>query len=565
MSVAGKLFLILLFVAIAPLVVFSTTALRVHEQALDADLSELHHKTAEYAARSTTASLDAARRTIGGLAHTIPWAQLSAEERDGALLLIYGQLDDLAVVALLDDTGHGLGKSMYRDPRHPVMTAAALEAFAHATATGAPIAADPPIVPLGFAVAGADGAKWTLAVGVSMRGVCAELAAASPPGVTTRLDDATGKPICGTPAIGEQLRATVPLAQGWSAIAEQPSAEAFASLARIRHQSMFWVGLAVIAAIAAGLVLTQVIRRPLRELARGAEALTDGKPHHVAITSRDEFGALAGSFNRMSGEIERKNTEIRTWNAELQDRVDARTAELRDAQDQLLQSRKLAAMAALGAGIAHEINNPLAGVLGMTQILMGREHDERTARALGTIEREALRVRAIVERMSSLAQESVRDAVRVDVVAMLEAMATAHADRFAAGHVELERAFTDAVPPVFANAAQLQHAVSQLVDNSIKAMPGGGRLRLAVRAIEGELVVIDVQDSGRGIAPDVIDKIFEPFFTTKDDWHGAGLGLTHAYRIVEAHQGRIRATSQLGSGTTMSITLPAARRGAHLA
>src|SRR5262249_52348145 len=135
----------------------------------------------------------------------------------------------------------------------------------------------------------------------------------------------------------------------------------------------------------------------------------------------------------------------------------------------------------------------------------------------------------------------------------------------AAAKIAVERAFAAEVPRVLANPAQLQHAFAQLVDNSLKAMPNGGTLRLAVRAIDDELVAIDVEDTGKGIAPDVIDKIFEPFFTTKDEWRGAGLGLTTAYRIVEAHQGRIRASSKLGVGTTMTITLPVARRGAHLA
>ncbi|HUJ59768.1 MAG TPA: HAMP domain-containing sensor histidine kinase [Kofleriaceae bacterium] len=563
---AGKLFLILLFVALAPLVVFSVTALRAHEQALVADRSELHHKTAESAARATAASLDAVHRTVAGLARTIPWSQLSPEERDGALVLVYEQLDDIAVVELVDASGAKVaGIAHDAKGQHPP----APEAFALAIPTGEPIAGAPaPVVPIAVPVVGPGGASWTLAVGLSLRGICADLAAASPPGIATRLVGAGDTPLCGGgAATGDELRASVTLDHGWTAIAEQPRAAALASLTQIRRQSMFWVGLGVLAAIAAGLALTQIIRRPLRALSIGAEAIARGElEHRVGIGGRDEFAALARTFNRMSGELDRKTTEIRAWNEDLQRRVDARTAELKDAQDQLLQSRKLAAMAALGAGVAHEINNPLAGVLGMTQLVLARADtlDERTARSLKTIEREALRVRDIVERMSDLAQESVRDAVRVDVAQVVEAAAAAHADRIAAGKVELERAFT-AQPHVLANAAQLQHAVSQLVDNSLKAMPGGGKLRLAVRTIEDELVAIDVCDSGRGIAPDLLDKIFEPFFTTKDDWRGAGLGLTLAHRIVEAHQGRIRAHSTVGAGTTMTITLPIARRGAHLA
>src|SRR5439155_4742718 len=122
----------------------------------------------------------------------------------------------------------------------------------------------------------------------------------------------------------------------------------------------------------------------------------------------------------------------------------------------------------------------------------------------------------------------------------------------------------DGVPRMVANPGQRQHAIGQLLDNSLRAMPGGGTLRVAVRSIENELVAIDVVDTGRGIAPELLDKIFEPFFTTKHDWRGAGLGLAIVHRIVEAHQGRIRAASTPGAGTTMTVTLPAARRAAHL-
>src|SRR5439155_8065817 len=201
--------------------------------------------------------------------------------------------------------------------------------------------------------------------------------------------------------------------------------------------------------------------------------------HRVAVTSRDELGALARSFNGMAADIE-------SWHAELQQRVDARTAELKAAQDQLLQSRKLAAMAALGAGVAHEINNPLTGVVGFAQLLLARKDalDERTVRSLQAIERESLRIREIVDRMASLAQDSPGDAVRCDAAGLVDAATKQHAQRAVDAKVEVVRAFDDRVPQIVANPAQLQHAIGQLLDNSLRAMPGGGTLRVAVRSIE---------------------------------------------------------------------------------
>jgi two-component system NtrC family sensor kinase len=583
MSVAAKLFAILAFVALAPLGVFAVSALREHEHALGDEVAALHHKTTEHGARSTQTELDSLLRTLRGFAGAIPWPDLSSEERAGALLLVYRQLDGVGIVSLLDEHGNGVGATVYQtkaDDRHTAAPETTLVAFARAipfTATqatgtiGAPfeIAGEAPMVPLTVHVAGANAARWVLAIGVSLRGLCGELAAASPAGVSTRLEDARGQLLCGVRGTSRDvLSASTKLANGWIVTAEQPSDAAFASLRRVRIQSVIWFVLGVLGAIAAGLVLTQAIRRPLRQLTKGAEAVAGGNlGYRVAITSRDEFGTLASSFNRMSGEIEKQNLEIRAWNEELQKRVDVRTAELKDAQDQLLQSRKLGAVAALGAGIAHEINNPLAGVVGLTQVLLARKdsYDERTMKTLGSIERESLRIRGIIDRMSSLAQASVTDAVRVDVTTIVDAATRQHTEQLAAARVEIVRAYGEAVPQILGNAAQLQHAIGQLVDNSIRAMPGGGRLRLTVRAIENELVAIDVEDTGRGIAPELIHKVFEPFFTGKENWRGTGLGLAIVHRIVEAHQGRIRAVSELGAGTTMTVTLPAASRAAHLA
>jgi signal transduction histidine kinase len=269
----------------------------------------------------------------------------------------------------------------------------------------------------------------------------------------------------------------------------------------------------------------------------------------------------------MAGELQKKESEIRAWNAELQARVDARTAELKEAQEQLLQSRKLGAIATLSAGIAHEINNPLMGVLGTAQVMLGRSDqlDARTAKRLATIEREALRIRDVVENMQGLAQSSMRDAIRVDMASIVDAVARSRAPQLASAGVQVVRSIDGDIPDVMGNAGQLEHAIAHLVDNSIRAMASGGTLRLAVRCIEGELVTVDVEDSGCGIAPELLDRIFEPFFTTKDNWRGLGLGLALAHRIVEVHNGRLRASSKLGQGTTMTITLPTARRGAHLA
>jgi two-component system NtrC family sensor kinase len=570
-TVSRKLFAILVFVALAPLGVFALTALREHESALGHELDALHRKTAEHGARSTTSALDSAERSMRGLASAIPWAELSGAERDGALVLVYEQHDDIAIASLLDEQGRAVATTTARGEHRPRIAPATLVRFEQAVpgdrtriAFGAPfeLPGEAPLVALVVPVAGPGDAPWSLAIALSLRGVCGELAAAQPPAVTTRLATPAGQLLCGRAGESADVVTTsAPVVNGWVVTVEQPRELAFASLHDVRFHSLLWMLLGVLGAVLAGSVLTQAIRRPLRELTLGAQAIARGNlEHRVTLSGGDEFAALATAFNHMSA-------EITAWNAELQARVDKRTAELREVEEQLLQSRKLGAVSALGAGIAHEINNPLMGVVGLTQVLLAKRDklDDKTVKTLTTIEREALRIRDIIERLGSLAQVSVGDAQRLAIHEIVAAVASEHAAEIATKRIELVQSYPRKLPDVFGNAAQLQHAIGQLVDNSLRAMPEGGRLRLEVRTIENDAVAIDVEDSGRGIAPDVIDRIFEPFFTTKDDWHGVGLGLAIVHRIVEAHRGRIRAASKPGLGTTMTVTLPAAARAAHLA
>jgi two-component system, NtrC family, sensor kinase len=574
-SVGSKLLLILVFVALAPLGVFASSALAEHERALRDELAALHQKTAEHGARTTTKTLASAQQALRGLAGAIPWGELSDEERAGALLLVYDQLDDIAVVSLLDERGAGIGASLYRDradDRHPRVDVSTLGAFARAVpfARGqiAPalggvfeVPGSELIVTLAMPVIGTANARWVLAVAFSLRGACAELVAANPPGVTTRIETEDSRLLCGErSASRELLTATARTTEGWRVVAEQPRDTAFASLHSVRVQSIVWMGLGVLGAVIAGAVLAQSIQRPLYALTRGAEALARGDlRHRVTSVARDEIGVLARAFNRMGD-------EIASWKQELQARVDARTKELKDAQDQLLQSKKLGAIAALGAGVAHEINNPLTGVVGLTQVLLARKDklDDKTIRSLTSIEREALRIRDIIDRLGTLAQASVADATRIEISGAVDAALAQYGDQITARGIRVERVFARDVPLVVGNVEQLNHVFAQLVDNALRAMSDGGSLKLTTRTIDREAIVVEVTDTGRGIVPEVLDRIFEPFFTTKDHWRGAGLGLAIAHRIVEAHQGSIRAASTVGAGTTMTLTFPAAGRAAHL-
>ena len=251
--------------------------------------------------------------------------------------------------------------------------------------------------------------------------------------------------------------------------------------------------------------------------------------------------------------------------------MEQKTSELKSAQDALLESRKLAAVSALAAGVAHEINNPLTGVIGLTQILLSRSKKRGGAdgetELLTSVEREALRVRDIVGKMLLLAEA--RQANGFSEVRASDWLQDGLGERrnaLTAANIDVREDIAPNLPNVVGNHAQLVHVLCELIDNAEKAMRGyPGTLHLALDALDPGVVRLRVKDSGRGIATEHMEQVFEPFFTTKEDWQGQGLGLAVAYRIVEAHSGSIKLDSKLGEGTTVTVLLPAKRGGAHLA
>jgi two-component system NtrC family sensor kinase len=316
--------------------------------------------------------------------------------------------------------------------------------------------------------------------------------------------------------------------------------------------------------------LAQSIAGPVRQLLDGALQFAKGNfSHRLSMTGRDELGQLSETFNHMGVEIDKRDREIRMWNAELQQRVEERTRELKEAQEQLLQSHKIAAVTALGAGIAHEVNNPLTGVIGLTQCMMTEAEEEgreEQVELLRTVETEALRVKGIVRTLLTFSQNYAGESFSpLDVCEILDESAEVVDTDSANGKTEIIREYAEDTPKILGNRTQLQQAFLHLMNNSRIAMPNGGRLVLSTSSVDGQLVKIAFVDTGKGIEPEIIEKIFEPFFTTKDNWRGEGLGLTVAFRIIEQHHGTIKASSRAGEGTTMAITLPAAKRGAHLA
>jgi two-component system NtrC family sensor kinase len=621
MSLRLKLVVIIAFVATVPLIISAYMLLDLHLQASTVSTQELHHEKAAHGASVARTYFETLERSVTSAVQSIRWSELSQKERDGALWLVYRQIDDVMAVTLVDHQGESLSPAVYADGRtagealgrHPGATMAVLQEFARhipladaqseGQATGAVFAtggAEYPFMSTVLRVNGDADASWAIAICVSLRTLCTNLNSSTDGNIEVYLVDPMGRAVCRRtrsaalePADPKLLRlakkestglfeyhpvsgaefiaAVVPASRGWRVVAEQPVYAAFATGRKMRIQTILFITLGIIAALIIGWFLAQSITRPVRRLVEGALQLANGNfGYRLSMTGNDELGQLSETFNHMSTEIEKRDGEIRAWNEDLQQRVDERTRELKEAQEQLLQSQKISAVTALGAGIAHEINNPLTGVIGLTQVLMtemeGTPDNEEKLAVLKTVEKEALRVKGIVRNLLTFTQDYVGEGFSLldinDVLAESIEFIDTEADH---EPIEIVREFAHDAPKILGNKTQLQQAFLHLINNSRIAMPNGGKLMLSTTSVEGRLVKIAVTDTGKGIAPENLEKIFEPFFTTKDDWQGEGLGLTVVFRIVEQHNGTIKVSSKVGEGTTITITMPLVKRGAHLA
>jgi signal transduction histidine kinase len=251
---------------------------------------------------------------------------------------------------------------------------------------------------------------------------------------------------------------------------------------------------------------------------------------------------------------------------QLRDTYERRAEDLQKVQASLLETRKLNAIGDLGAGVAHEFNNPLGGILGLTQLLLRRKSEgDPDLQFLRRIEAEAKRCKAITDNLLRFSEQQGsqhREPIRVDRV--LDKAVDLIDSRLDHERVRIQRRYHSDLPRVVGNEGELQRAFLNVLLNAETAMPEGGQLTLST-AVEDESVVVRISDTGRGISKENLPRVFEPFFTTKDNWKGAGLGLWVVYQIVQEHESVVAVESEEGVGTTFSFRFPCAKAGAQQA
>jgi len=220
----------------------------------------------------------------------------------------------------------------------------------------------------------------------------------------------------------------------------------------------------------------------------------------------------------------------------------------------------MAAFGQLGAGIAHEVKNPLAGIIGLAQLLLRKvEKDGPLYENLAMIEKEARRSKTITENLLRFARQEKMEFARIDLNAVANESAAIVDHQLGINQIRLNKELAPRLPQIVGNANQLQQVLMNLMINAQQAMEGKpGSVTLSTRLLNAEKIELRVTDTGPGIPPDIQAKIFEPFFTTKPAGKGTGLGLSVSYGIIKDHKGDVRVESTVGKGTAFVITLPAA-------
>lgn len=289
----------------------------------------------------------------------------------------------------------------------------------------------------------------------------------------------------------------------------------------------------LLSAIIIAFFLMKSLTKPLNELLLATRRIANGYlDHRIMLKSKDEFEELANSFNRM-------------------------TEDLKKSQTQLIQSAKLAAIGELASNIAHEINNPLTSILGYAGLIKAEIDPNARMEDLEIIEKEALRAREIIKNLLDFARQTPLKIEEADINNVLKTVLSLTRSQAKASNIEVIEDLKEGLPKISIDINQIKQVFINIINNAVSAMPGGGKLTISTDTDDGRgFIKVSFKDTGVGISEENLTRIFEPFFTTKDATSGTGLGLSISYGIVERHGGKIEVESKVGVGSIFTVKLP---------
>jgi two-component system NtrC family sensor kinase len=330
-----------------------------------------------------------------------------------------------------------------------------------------------------------------------------------------------------------------------------------------------WLTMAMVLMVSAATIalVYRIVRRPVIRLYQGTRRIARGDLEtRIDVTSRDELGQLAEAFNHMTQELRNAHEEASNWSQRLEQKVVEKTEELGRIQRQVMLMEKMASLGKLAATVAHELNNPLGGILNYAK-LIDRELREGGAlddvsrqeilRYLSVIQQESRRSGEIVRNLLLFARQSHVHLADMGLEETVNRAVLLMNHRMEMLSIRLDRTREPGDDTLVGDADQIQQALVALMVNAIDAMEENGSGTLGVCIAPGEdTVELRVSDTGVGIPDDIVGHIFEPFFSTKSKESGVGLGLAVVFGIVRGHGGTIDVQSQVGQGSTFTLRLP---------
>jgi two-component system NtrC family sensor kinase len=333
----------------------------------------------------------------------------------------------------------------------------------------------------------------------------------------------------------------------------------------------FMLGFLVFASICVAVLVHRLVYVPLRDLEGGAKRLARGDlSHPIVVRSNDEFGQLAQSFNVMTAALNDSQTELREAARTLEDKVEERTRQLHVAELETARSEKLASVGLLAAGIAHELNNPLTGVLTFSHLMRQKLPDgSPDAEDMDLVIRETKRCASIIRRLLDFARQKPPEKKFTDLNRIVEETARFIERPAHLQDTEILLELAPELPQVWVDEDQVKQVVMNMLVNAQHATESGGSITVRTRLCNVPLgadgsgkavpaAELSIVDTGCGIPESDLKRIFDPFFTSKEVGKGTGLGLSVSHGIVQAHGGLIKVASTVGQGTTFTVYLPIA-------
>ncbi len=305
-----------------------------------------------------------------------------------------------------------------------------------------------------------------------------------------------------------------------------------------------------------------MVHTRVAELIKGTKSIASGNyDYKIQLKSQDELGNLANHFNQMTENLKKALNEIKELNENLNVRIEEKTVQLKQIYDHVNHIERIASLGKLAATVAHELNNPLEGILTYSKLIIKKlkqnpnGESDKLVQYLELIANESERCGKIVKNLLLFSRSTEANITTNDLVNIIERSIMLINHHLQLNNITLEKDFCCTYLEFDCDKNQIQQALIALLLNAIEAMPDGGKLRIELKCMNSH-INLSIIDTGIGIPKENMSKIFEPFFSTKAEGKGTGLGLSVVYGIVKRHNGMIKIDSEVNRGTKFTVVFP---------